>query len=647
VESPLSFVHATSALWSGVELPIHEGDVFTAEAFSEGTTPLRKAVSDRLGDTGRFKAVSVTAHLRNCKDNNVDVVYRVLFFNFPQATIASPEVRRSEIERSGPVAAENNVQGRFKIVPILGFDNNRHLTPGTQASLALKGTPFERVDLAVSASGSSLVGHAGVQGTGHPKLKFIDLVNYQIGYDRSDLPSSLAPIRKSLLNTSFIGESKPIALDEAQNNNIKLRYAAALEAGNEHMMSSITTALPASGYGALKIAAGVTGRFGRQSSALSYGLAMGESGRGLGVDFIKNVVEASWSSTFRWPWLAKDNLHFPAAVEVRFGAGTINVRRQIPTAEFFFGGNSVGSFLPVGDWEIRDGPLIRSIAQNRFIPAGGGADNFAAMNVTFAPTLLAKSLVPQEILKSPDFPGAKKMALNSAVQFEKILLLGQDPAAKAAAKKLDGIGPDLDSLALTLTALRMKDIGAAETLRDKAERAAEGLRMGIESARKDASTLAAVPGQATTLWTALDKLKKSIVSKPSLDEENAVIALVMTHLAAFQKQIRLDWNSIDQKTALEKAKSDIGAVAPILDVFLNELNAFALAPVFLFDAAREHPDPFGTRYGIGSGIRVTVLNMNLTFGYSFNPRPLPTLKQGRGEPFVAFQLSDIFHGQGK
>ena len=51
---------------------------------------------------------------------------------------------------------------------------------------------------------------------------------------------------------------------------------------------------------------------------------------------------------------------------------------------------------------------------------------------------------------------------------------------------------------------------------------------------------------------------------------------------------------------------------------MNDLNVVSISAAGVFDAPRIWPNGDGTRYGVGSGIRFSLLNFNTTAGYAFN-----------------------------
>lgn len=58
------------------------------------------------------------------------------------------------------------------------------------------------------------------------------------------------------------------------------------------------------------------------------------------------------------------------------------------------------------------------------------------------------------------------------------------------------------------------------------------------------------------------------------------------------------------------------------------LTSYSVSPTAMVDAARVWPVGETVRYGIGPGLRVSIVNVNFTFGYSFNPHRLPIESPG-------------------
>ena len=82
----------------------------------------------------------------------------------------------------------------------------------------------------------------------------------------------------------------------------------------------------------------------------------------------------------------------------------------------------------------------------------------------------------------------------------------------------------------------------------------------------------------------------------------------------------------------------------VLGVFFRELNIVAISPVVTFDAARlgplNAPGQSGFRYGSGPGIRLSLVNVDFTAGYSFNLNR--RMGEGRGAFTFTLDISDLF-----
>jgi hypothetical protein len=77
----------------------------------------------------------------------------------------------------------------------------------------------------------------------------------------------------------------------------------------------------------------------------------------------------------------------------------------------------------------------------------------------------------------------------------------------------------------------------------------------------------------------------------------------------------------------------------VLDVFLHQLNLYSIAPVAIFDAAQIFPSAGGTRYGVGGGVRFSLVNVNFSAAYVVNVRPVTP--EGRGAVFVKLDVTNV------
>jgi hypothetical protein len=104
----------------------------------------------------------------------------------------------------------------------------------------------------------------------------------------------------------------------------------------------------------------------------------------------------------------------------------------------------------------------------------------------------------------------------------------------------------------------------------------------------------------------------------------AAVQSAANNLDAAAGQLATTFGRIDRAAAAKKAATDMAYVRRTLDIILKELNIASVSPVFVFDVARIGPatsGPYsGTRYGVGGGLRFSLLNtVNFTGGYAWNP----------------------------
>ena len=108
---------------------------------------------------------------------------------------------------------------------------------------------------------------------------------------------------------------------------------------------------------------------------------------------------------------------------------------------------------------------------------------------------------------------------------------------------------------------------------------------------------------------------------------------VLAPLVSFQSgqtgdQIKQVLAAIPSDVYVTRARKDLAPAHSVLDVFLYELNLYSISPVAMFDVARVWPSTTGVRYGVGGGLRFSLVNVNLTMGYSANLHRLDTEKAG-------------------
>jgi hypothetical protein len=118
----------------------------------------------------------------------------------------------------------------------------------------------------------------------------------------------------------------------------------------------------------------------------------------------------------------------------------------------------------------------------------------------------------------------------------------------------------------------------------------------------------------------------------------------LAEIKRIQSRARTAYNKIKVPKAEASANQTVSYVGRVLGVFFRETNLIAISPVVMFDAARlrinDRPETNRFRYGIGSGLRFSLINVDFTAGYSFNPTRRPN--EPRGAFVFRMDINDLF-----
>jgi hypothetical protein len=101
---------------------------------------------------------------------------------------------------------------------------------------------------------------------------------------------------------------------------------------------------------------------------------------------------------------------------------------------------------------------------------------------------------------------------------------------------------------------------------------------------------------------------------------------------------------IDQVAASKQAESEMSYVKRTLNSILYEMNFLSLGPMVMFDVAHMGPagSKLGTRYGIGGGLRFTLVShVDFTLGYAANPKRITGERPGAF--FFSMRFKDLLN----
>jgi hypothetical protein len=412
-------------------------------------------------------------------------------------------------------------------------------------------------------------------------------------------------------------------------HGIVARVGGAVEGGRDESGFS-QSELPADTVAGSRVSAaslyvGITGRARRHAFAASYGLLLGSTGDGFHGDWRKHVVDVAHDVTL--PVFDHRLFEF----EQRLTIGRLQTIASIPAAERFFGGAGETDLVLGHTWRIRGNPVIRSIPSNRLAPAGAGSDRFVSYNSTTAFTIWNKPVVPEELLRNDQFAANLAGALTSAQNVLAIAYQSGDPNFRTISKRLDDLVVLLAridrAIAVARGTARLPDAAfetcneALESSQNAARKAAAGRRTAAFGWVKDM-----LPDGESALAAVLSSCRMDLVARlaaagvKTLDLESA-----SRELEEFAALINTRMNAIDTNAASRKAAADMRYAQRALAIITREMNISSVSPVFVFDVARVEPDarvPYaGTRYGIGGGIRFTLLSsVSATATYAANVR---------------------------
>jgi hypothetical protein len=121
----------------------------------------------------------------------------------------------------------------------------------------------------------------------------------------------------------------------------------------------------------------------------------------------------------------------------------------------------------------------------------------------------------------------------------------------------------------------------------------------------------------------------------------------ITQLETARKEMADSFNALStsaaERSAEEKAKKDMVYPRRVFNELVNQANLVAVSPVVMFDAARLWQSGVSgekTRFGVGPGVRLSIVSLDITAGYAWNPKPQPW--EGRGAFVITLQASNLF-----
>lgn len=631
-----------------------EGFIRVKEKFPELTVSKSSPIAFRLA----------RPTLENCDQSEakLDVVYRVYTFSF--SNFLSPlldagnrdDVKRSVVDTHATEALEN-----YFPQPLVGFNRSRNPYAGTTLTINQPAGLLEKLSLDAIASNKSDEERVRAAGSRERPGGLVRRFDYIFGYHHSNVPALLTNLKDAVGLGQVIATSKPIGASQ-----LILRAGSALEMGNKQSTLSALQLQPGdvaqSPYGALKVFLGSTLRSGRHEFKASYGIQFGSATKEAKIDFVKHVFDGAANLRF----LPRD--HHPITIQAELAAGSIQNRGRLPVTERFFGGNVEHNFIASSDWTIRSEPFIRSFAENTLAQTTAktfvGGDRFLSANLTAAFTVWGKPLVPDEVLKEPDFERLVDFEFNTARNALAISYLEETPEFRKVAEMSFPLAEKLAEIRKLLSNLAAGHLGTeidtqiqicqsdADDVDETLSQIKNDLTEG-NAKSADLRTLAVgfptksppIPAEVSDLLDDLNDLKDT----DGIPDPSAIVNLVSQteSLRVAMANAFIEVSDPTKSTAAAKANTRASEtlVYPrrVFRELSHEANLFAVSPVLIFDAARLRQNsltPSTVRYAVGGGLRISIVSLDVTTAYAFNPGRKPW--ERRGALVFSMEVSNLF-----
>ena len=663
LEAPLDIFHFANRTVNLDQLPLKaqrvvngnivEKGEFNNVAFATSGTAIGNEINGQMGSNVRLQFAVVLPELANCDDaaHNLDAVFKVYNLNVP-ASLAQP----LDLVVGPPIQSSSNKnQGSLfqSLAPQFtgGYDTNRHLYAGGKATYqGSTGGLLDTMTIEGSASSTSTLFRGSLKGSRNWKRGPVQRADWLAAYSLSDLPSTSFQLHESKVTGRFSGSS-PTLFGQA----LLFYFGAAIDAGNQHSNGAATVpanVLLKSQVGNLKGYLGAAWNHGPNILQASYGIQAGKSTPGVHVDYLKHLFYAMDSLRL----LPQD--HRPLTLEMQFGAGRITGDGPVPLAERFFGGNLRRDFIPSDPWRIPTDPFIRSFPTNSLsitAPGAVGGTSFFSVNATLSYALWGKPLVPVEIL--PEIEPKLNAQLTTFENALKDSYVADLADFKSVETDLSHHGAEFAELREKVGALKAHP-GISQEISDQVDVVLGDLDEVDSSmaalGKRDAATDPVGPvlllvsnasgiGQIITLADDLKDLE-DLIAAAGMSGQQSDFQMRETAIRNLRTSFFGRFNAINQDAAKARAKANLNFSHSVLNQLLHALNIYSIAPVVLLDAARLGPESSltqsGMRYGVGPAVRLSLLNVDLTLGYSVNPNP--QLGERRGAPVVNFEISNIF-----
>jgi len=279
-----------------------------------------------------------------------------------------------------------------------------------------------------------------------------------------------------------------------------------------------------------------------------------------------------------------------------------------------------------------------------------GAERFYAFNLTVAPAVWRKPLLPKEVAESPDLKAEVDQQWDWNSAFLAATYITKDSKYPAVLAKLPAVRGALASLT---TALDSASTTVSTDIQPLFDACVTSARLGtrrVNSALKDDVT-ASADVKYGFLAVLLRESKPQVLPKaieacknklsPALNNQSVTAAADM--LVQSFNDLETAYGKVNRDLAIRKGNDELIFAKRVFNTIMHDLNVWSISPVFIFDTARIWPeavDGDGLRYGVGGGVRVTLVShANFTVGYARNLHRRP--QEGSGALFFSISITEL------
>jgi len=678
LRDPIGFIVPWNPLDKSLRegLKLKKGGTFSNETFQQDSQRLSDALKARFAaGEQRVKFSYATGYLEDCRavepadkgQGTLRIVYAIFtsVLPSPQPTY---EEQSSEAQRPGTTGARRAEETKPVVIPLVGNDSTR----GTFGGIGFLDEIWRfGVVGQTEISGNSSSGYLTLGSPSAARASADHPTVWAGSFIYNDTPAGSARYKESKFNIR--ASSSKEAFGSAHS---VFRYGGAIEGGSQDSTTAPSSNIvPNSNLGSVKLYGGLTGLSGTNGFTASVGFQLGTTFRAGSSTFEKYLLNFGYSHTFpvnrpkplgdRDPFThvgLTGGVHRSLSLDMNFAAGLIQNAADTPLAERFFGGNVVQPFIPDDSWSIPNGAFVRSIPENRLgalSNSAPGGSRFYSANVTVAFTVWGKPILPKELVVSESparpemteqntgFPEVLNFPFNTAAISIANTKQLNDPAFISAMKGVSAKGDQLSQKSTDLLNVLKQippDVAAQGTLKKQIS----AVRSNLLSVREGAKEVAAKPdpqvvaalttGSIPALTTAVGQLATGLsgTSVAGLIPQLQVLAGEIADLSSQIGRVAI----VPKDKYIDAAWKELAPGHRALDVFMHDLNVYSISPVAMVDAARVWPTGEGVRYGIGPGLRLSIINVNVTFGYSVSPHR--TAGEKLGAIYMKLDVTNLF-----